>query len=218
MIKKLVFEFIGTFILVICSGITEERSKVKRTSYSWGIGEDFLGVSMIGFFIYLALFYFGSKISGCYLNPAVTFGMIFVKQVKLVEGIVFIITQFVAGFFGALCVMLYMANSDGISTTPLNVGYFQGLILEIQMSMIFIFIFINSVISSNVEKHLKGFLIATGYMITNCATYRLTGGGNNPAKSLPLNFVRGYFDSTHIFLFAPFIGAIFSVVIYIIFS
>ena len=143
--------------------------------------------------------------------------MVFIKRTKLVEGIVFAICQLVAGFFAALLMMPFQAElDDDLSpSSAITIGYFQALVLEIQMSAIFIFIFINAEVSHNVKRHLKGFIIACGNMIVTASTFRFTGGGANPAKSLPINFVRGFFDSTHIFLFAPFIGSIFAVVSFI---
>lgn len=214
MIKKIVFELIGTFLLVFVTGVVEERSRAKRTQFTRGVGEDFFAVSLVGFFIYLSLFYIGRKISGCHLNPAVSFAMIFIKRTKLIEGIVFAICQLVAGFFAALLCMAFQAEIDEemAPSSSISIGYFQALLIEFQMSTIFIFIFINAEVSKNVKPHLKGFLIASGYMVVTAATFRFTMGGVNPAKSLPLNFIRGYFDATHIYLFAPFIGAIFAVV------
>jgi aquaporin Z len=214
MIRKIVFEFVGTFMLVFASGLTEEMSKLKQGNGGRGQGEDFMCSAIVSFFIYMSFFYMGRKISGCHLNPAVTFAMIFIKKTKLVEGIVFAICQLVAGFFAALLMMPFQAeiDDDMAPTSAITIGYFQALILEIQMATIFIFIFINSEVSFNIKRHLKGFIIACGHLIVNASTFRFTGGGVNPAKSLPVNFVRGFFDSTHIFLFAPFIGSIFAVV------
>ena len=214
MIRKIAFEILGTFVLVFLTGVTEERGRTKKTNFSRDTGENFLNGAFVGFAVYVALFYIGRKISGCHLNPAVSFAMVFIKKITLVEGIVFGICQLVAGFFAALLVMPFMSDmeEDLMPVSSISIGYFQALLLEIQMSAIFIFIFINSEVSKNVADHLKGFLIGSGYLITTCATFRFTMGGTNPAKSLPLNFIRGYFDSTHVYLFAPFIGAIFSVV------
>ena len=214
MIKKIIFEFLGTFILVFSIGLCEEMSKIKQGNGGRSQGEDFMAASLTSFFIYMSLFYIGRKISGCHLNPAVSFAMVFIRKTKLVEGIVFAICQLVAGFFAALLMMPFQAELDDdlAPTSAITIGYFQALILEIQMSAIFIFIFINAEVSHNVKRHLKGFIVACGNMIVTASTFRFTGGGVNPAKSLPINFVRGFFDSTHIFLFAPFIGAIFAVV------
>jgi aquaporin Z len=214
MIKGIIFEFFGTFILVFVTGLCEEMAKTKQANGGRIQGEDFMSVSFTAFFAYMALFYIGRKISGCYLNPAVTFAMVFIKKTKLVQGIVYAICQLVAGFFAALLVMPFQAELDDdlAPVSAITIDYFKALILEIQMSAIFIFIFINAEVSNNVKRHLKGFIISCGHMIVTASTLRFTGGGVNPAKSLPLNFVRGFFDSTHIFLFAPFIGAIFAVV------
>ena len=218
--KKSVFEFLGTFIFVFVSGLTEEMAKMKQPNGGRPQGEDFITVSFAAFFTYMSLFYIGRKISGCHLNPAVSFAMVFLKKTKLVEGIVFAICQLVAGFFAALLMMPFQAELDDDLTpsSAITIGYFQALILEIQMSAIFIFIFINAEVSNNVKRHLKGFIIACGNMVVTASTLRFTGGGVNPAKSLPTNFVRGFFDSTHIFLFAPFIGSIFAVVIIIYYN
>jgi aquaporin Z len=200
-------------------GLTEEMTKTKQGNGGRSQGEDFMAVAFTSFFAYMVLFYIGRKISGCYLNPAITFAMVFIKKTKLVDGIVYAICQLVAGFFAALLVMPFQAELDDdlAPVSAITIGYFQALILEIQMAAIFIFIFINSEVSNNVKRHLKGFIISCGHMIVTASTFRFTGGGVNPAKSLPLNFVRGFFDSTHIFLFAPFIGAIFAVVGFVAF-
>ena len=200
--------------MVFSLALVEEQSRPQKTDFNRSFATDFLAVALTGFMLYLALYYIGKDISGCHLNPAVSLAMVFMKKTKIAEGVVFAICQLVAGFLAALLFMAFQtsAEDDMAPDSSITTGYFQALLLESQLSMIFIFIFINSVMSKNVQPRLQGFLVACGFFLVTGASYKLTGGGVNPAKSLPLNFVRGFFDSTHIFLFAPFIGSVLAIV------
>lgn len=201
-IKNLLFESIGTFLVVLTAGMMENAildNKTRDPIFSHGI---------IAFITYTSLFTIGKNISGCHLNPAVSFAMAFTKSFSFVEAIGYIIAQFTSGILGSL---IYFAYKNNIETDEesIKIGVTEFFGMEIISSAFIVMVYLKILNHSHmIPEYLSSVLIGSAYFIVTTATDMFTDCGVNPAKTLPLNFVKGEFASTAQYLFAPFIGAV----------
>ncbi|MGE0052534.1 MAG: aquaporin [Arcobacter sp.] len=106
--KKLVAEFIGTFWLVLggCG------SAVLAAAFpELGIG--FTGVALAFGLTVLTMAYAIGHISGCHLNPAVSFGLWTGGRFPTAELIPYIIAQVLGGIAGAFILYLIASGKVG---------------------------------------------------------------------------------------------------------
>ena len=80
MIRALTFEAIGTSLLVFGTCMAERMTALKRIN-----NEESFAKALVDFFIFASLYYIGHRISGCHLNPAVSFAMAFTPKFSVLQ-------------------------------------------------------------------------------------------------------------------------------------
>ena len=92
MARKLVVEFIGTFILVfVAVGTAVFGFEAAST----------VGIALAFGLVLMAMAYAFGGISGCHVNPAVTIGMVAARRQSAVEGAQYLVAQFAGGIVAA---------------------------------------------------------------------------------------------------------------------
>ncbi|MBC2856972.1 aquaporin Z [Cetobacterium sp. 2A] len=220
--KKLFAEFLGTFWLVLggCG------SAVLAASYpELGIG--FVGVALAFGLTVLTMAYAIGHISGCHLNPAVTIGLTVAGRFNKNEVIPYIISQVIGGIVGAYILFLIASglpsfdlnNGFALNTignlSPNKYSFVSGIVCEIVMSMMFLFI----ILGSTSEKAPKGFApiaIGLGLTLIHLISIPVTNTSVNPARSTAVAIVAGgeALSQLYIFWVAPILGAIIAAVLY----
>ena len=100
---KCLFEFIGTFILVllgdgVVAGVTLNKTK--------GQGAGWVVITLAWGFAVMCGVFIAGPISGAHLNPAVTLGLAATGKFAWSGVCGYIITQMIGGFLGAVAVYL----------------------------------------------------------------------------------------------------------------
>lgn len=112
-LKKLVFEGLGTFLLTFAVGMSSQMiqsEKVKDLSF----------IKALSFFMVYMFFYpFGRNISGCHLNPIISFSMFMVKKINAVDMVAYIFTQFITAILSCLFLKTFLEEND---EAPLEVS------------------------------------------------------------------------------------------------
>lgn len=113
MIEKMIFEFLGTMILIlmgdgVCANVSLEKSKAKGAgwvvvTFAWGLAV------MCGVFV-------AGPYTGAHLNPAVSIGLALAGTFNWNLVVPYIIAQMLGGFVGAVLVYLYF--KDHYNATP----------------------------------------------------------------------------------------------------
>jgi len=223
MSRKLGAEFIGTFWLVLggcgsavlAAGIPE-------------LGIGFVGVSFAFGLTVLTMAYAIGHISGCHLNPAVSFGLWAGGRFSTVELIPYIIVQVLGAIAGAG--VLYLIFSGGADFKDLSGGFASNgygehspegysmqaaLIIEFVMTFMFLII----IMGATDAKAPKGFApiaIGLGLTLIHLISIPVTNTSVNPARSTgPALFVGGWaLQQLWLFWAAPIAGAITGGVVY----
>ena len=219
--KKLGAEFIGTFWLVFggCG------SAVLAAAFP-GLGIGFVGVSLAFGLTVLTMAYAIGHVSGCHLNPAVSFGLWAGKRFAGKDLLPYIIAQ-VLGAIAAAAVLYVIASgkagfelggfaSNGYGEhSPGGYSMLAALVAEVVLTFFFLFI----ILGATDERAPKGFApIAIGLALTliHLISIPVTNTSVNPARSTgPALFVGGWaLSQLWLFWVAPIVGAILAGLVY----
>jgi len=189
MVSKLGAEFIGTFWLVLggCG------SAVLAAAFP-GLGIGFAGVALAFGLTVLTMAFAIGHISGCHLNPAVSFGLWAGGRFKASELFGYIVAQLLGAILAALVLFIIASGKAGFD---LNAGfaangygahspggYALGSALLCEIVMTFIFLMI--ILGSTDKRAPQGFApIAIGLALTliHLISIPVTNTSVNPARS-----------------------------------
>jgi aquaporin Z len=212
--KKYVAEAIGTFWLVF-AGI---GSALLAAAFpQLGIG--FLGVSLAVGLTVLTMAYAIGHVSGCHLNPAVTVGLTAGGRFPASDVAPYIGAQVVGGVIAGGLLYIVASGAPGFDLakgfasngygahSPGGYGLFAGLVMEVVMTAMFLFI----IMGSTHGKAPAGFAplaIGLGLTLIHLATIPVTNCSVNPARSTGTAVFAGGWALGQLWLFwvAPLIG------------
>jgi aquaporin Z len=220
--QKMLAEFLGTLWLVLggCG------SAVLAAVFP-DVGIGLLGVSFAFGLTVLTMAYAIGHISGCHLNPAVSFGLWAGGRFDASELLPYIIAQVSGATMGAGILYLIASGQDGFSLSagfasngfgehsPGGYDLIAVLICEIVMTLFFLLI----ILGATDDRAPKGFApIAIGFGLTliHLISIPVSNTSVNPARSTgPALFV-GDWALSQLWLFwvAPIVGAILAGIIY----
>ena len=218
--KKYFAELVGTFVLVF-GGV---GAAVLAGSHIGNVGIAFaFGLSL------LVMVYVIGPISGCHINPAVTFGVFLSRKIGGKDAIMYAIAQIIGAIIAAGCVLYiargmpggYAAHVSGLASdgyglhSPGLYSMSAGFVAEIILTMFLVL----TVLGSTDIKAPVGFAgLAIGLVLTldHLVGIPITNTSVNPARSIgPALFARGWaVDQLWLFIVAPLIGAAIAAGIY----
>ena len=222
MSQKMAAEFLGTLWLVLggCG------SAVLAAAFP-EVGIGLLGVALAFGLTVLTMAFAIGHISGCHLNPAVSFGLWAGGRFPAAELLPYIIAQVAGGIVGAGILYLIASGQEGFSLaggfasngfgehSPGGYSMLSVMICEIVMTLFFLII----ILGATDERAPKGFApiaIGLGLTLIHLISIPVSNTSVNPARSTgPALFV-GDWAVSQLWLFwvAPIAGAILAGFIY----
>jgi glycerol uptake facilitator protein len=151
---------------------------------------DLLGISFAFGFIIMALVYAIGKVSGCHINPAVTFALAVTKRMPWKDVPVYLISQYVGavigafgvwGVFGANAVTLGMGQTHFAADASTSY-YFQAVLAEALGTGLLIFAILG-VVDSRSPGMLAGIVIGGAVVAIILVFSPVTGASLNPARA-----------------------------------
>jgi aquaporin Z len=220
--KKLLAEFIGTFWLVLGGCGTA----VLAAGFP-NVGVGLLGVAFAFGLTVLTAAYAIGHISGCHLNPAVSFGLWAGGRFPASDLFPYIIAQLAGGIIGAGVLYLIASGQAGFDLSggfasngygehsPGGYSMGSGLITEIVMTFMFLII----ILGATDKRAPAGFApiaIGLGLTLIHLISIPVTNTSVNPARSTgPAIFVGGWaIKQLWLFWVAPIVGAILAGTLY----
>ncbi|MGB7053138.1 MAG: aquaporin [Acidimicrobiales bacterium] len=233
MLRRLAAELLGTLILVfIACGVA---------TLSFGKGFNFAGFTLahnlsagivataLAFgLVLLALVYVLGPISGCHVNPAVTIGALLARRIQPVEGVLYMVAQFIGGILGALLLWgvfsaspLYRRTVTGLGAdgygkaSDVHISAGGAFLVEVILTAIFVFVVLG-VTSRIANAAAAGLVIGLTLTFIHLIGIPLTGTSVNPARSLGPALVVGGTALSQVWLFivAPAIGGAVAAIIH----
>lgn len=220
--KKLGAEFFGTFWLVLggCG------SAVLAAAFP-DVGIGLLGVSLAFGLTVLTMAYAIGHISGCHLNPAVSFGLWIGGRFPKQELVPYIVAQVLGGAAGAGVLYLIASGQIGFDAaagfasngfaehSPGGYSMTAALVCEVVMTFMFLFI----ILGATDKRAPAGFAplaIGLGLTLVHLISIPVTNTSVNPARSTAVAIFQGDWAMSQLWLFwlAPIVGAVLAGVVY----
>ena len=208
MMKKYLAEMIGTTVLVFigCGSAVFNGG--------WGTPAQILMVAVAFGVAVVAMAYSIGGISGCHINPAVTFGALLAGRISPKDAGMYMVFQVIGAFIGSALIYLILASGVEVTSTTTganNVGdgmVTAGLIAEIIFTCIFVLVFLGTTDSKKGAGNFSGLAIGLSLVIIHIALIPITGTSVNPARSIaPAVFEGGSaLSNLWIFIIGPFVG------------
>lgn len=222
MTKKLVAEFVGTFMLVFLAvgaavtGIGAARDETANADFIVPASGT-LGVAMAFGLVLMCLVYAIGGISGCHINPAVTVAMLVSRKIEPGLGVAYIIVQFCGAILGGACLKL-LVTSFGVTDTTgglgtngygTNISMAGAFFIEVVMTALFVFVIL-MVTDKGAIASLAGVAIGVSLVAVHLFGIPLDGTSVNPARSFgPALFAGGQaMSQVWLFLVAPVVGGL----------
>ena len=211
-------EFIGTFTLVFfgCG------AAVIGGMGSGATAIDLFGISAAFGLAIVAMAYGIGPISGCHVNPAVSFGAYMAGRIDQPTLIRYIIAQVLGAVAGAIVLYIILSGkgsgwTGGLGQNGWGAGYLGGynllaaLVFEIVATFLFL-VTILGVTQKGSPSTLAGLAIGLCLIAIHIVGINVTGVSVNPARSLGPALVGagsnpGALGQVWLFLLAPMIGA-----------
>jgi len=214
--KKVVAEFMGTFWLVFggCG------SAVLAAAYP-GLGIGFLGVALAFGLTVLTMAYAIGHISGCHLNPAVSFGLWAGKRFPAAHLVPYILAQVLGGIVGAAVLFVIATGKAGFDLqggfasngygehSPGHYSLTAAMVAEVVLTFAFLIIILGAT-DARAPKGFAPIAIGLGLTLIHLIGIPVTNLSVNPARSTgPAVFVQGWaIAQLWLFWAAPIVGAV----------
>ena len=213
--KKLVAEFIGTFVLVFFGCGTAVVANCSTENYPGYI----LTALAFGLVI-VALAYSIGNVSGCHINPAVSISMLVTGKMSAGEFCGYVVAQCVGALAGAAALAGVVGTKNGLGTNGLyNGNIVSSLIIEVILTFVFV-LAIHGVTSKKEFGAQAGIVIGLSLTLVHILGIAFTGTSVNPARSLGPAIIKAIsgdaaaLGCVWVFIVAPLIGGALAGVVY----
>jgi aquaporin Z len=213
--KRYLAEMIGTMVLVlmgcgaavslhcssVCDPTTSNAASVIGTALAFGLAV-------------VAMAYTIGNISGCHINPAITFGCYLAGRMTIKDAAMYILFQIIGAFIGSLLLWILVNNVEGLTGTGANacqpgVSTVGGLLAEIILTFIFVLTVLGTTDAKKGVGSFAGLAIGLCLVLIHLVGIRYTGTSVNPARSIAPAFFEGgvALSQLWIFIVGPLVGA-----------
>ncbi|MBD0787096.1 aquaporin Z [Vibrio sp. Y2-5] len=221
--KKYLAELVGTFWLVLggCG------SAVLAAGFP-DVGIGLLGVSLAFGLTVLTMAFAIGHISGCHLNPAVTFGLWAGGRFESKDILPYVLAQVIGGVIAGGVLYVIATGQSGFDIaasgfasngygehSPGGYSFMAALVCELVMTGVFLFV----IMGATDSRAPKGFApIAIGLCLTliHLISIPVTNTSVNPARSTGVAVFVGDWAMSQLWLFwvAPIVGGMIGAIVY----
>ncbi len=216
--KKPVAEFVGTFALVFfeCGAAVIAGMGTGPTAI------DVLGIAFAFGLAIVAMAYGIGPISGCHVNPAVSFGVLIAGRMTMSDFVSYVIAQVLGAIAGAVVLYLILSGKSagwtgGLGQNGWGPGYLgqynllSAFVFEVVATFLFL-VCILGVTQKGGPAQFAGLAIGLTLVAIHIVGINVTGVSVNPARSLGPAIVGmgrnpAALGKVWLFIIAPLIGA-----------
>jgi aquaporin Z len=216
--NKAIAEFIGTFALVLIGCGTA----VIAGMGSGPTAVDILGIATAFGLTIVAMAYGIGQVSGCHINPAVSFGVLVAGRMTPADFVMYVIAQILGAIAGAAVLYLILSGKASGWTGSLGQngwgpGYLgeydmtSALVYEVVATFLFL-VCILGVTQKGAPVGLAGLAIGLTLVAIHLLGINVTGTSVNPARSLGPAIIGAATNpaalaQVWLFIVAPLVGA-----------
>lgn len=222
-------EFIGTFTLVLF--VTWVVSEIARPPLSpqelaQGASAPFIDLSVIGLvhvFVLFMLIQTLAVISGAHFNPVVTAALTAIRQIRPIDGAIYVVVQLAGGVLGALVTKLILKpdnfpNAKAVHWGAVSIsdalGGSTGLAMLVEGIGAFFLVFaiVGVAVNPQAFREWAGLVIGGTLGLIVMVGAGLTGAAFNPARAFGPALASGHWGGAGtwllVYVLAPLIGAL----------
>jgi aquaporin Z len=206
MVKKFSAELVGTLVLVLfgCGAAVLGPAPFDQLAVALAFG-----------FAIVAMAYGIGPVSGCHVNPAVSFAAFVAGRMSARDMLVYWVAQFIGAVIGAF--ILAMIAKTGFAQlgqngydagSPGGYGLMAGAIFEVVMTAIFVVVILG-VTGEKAHGPFAGVAIGITLAVIHIVGIQVTGVSVNPARSFGPAVLAGgqALGQLWLFIVAPMVGA-----------
>ncbi len=216
--KKPLAEFIGTFTLVLfgCGAAVIAGMGTGPTAI------DVLGIAFAFGLAIVAMAYGIGPVSGCHVNPAVSFGVLLAGRMTTAEFVQYVIAQVLGAIAGAAVLYLILSGkasgwTGGLGQNGWGTGYLgqynlvSAFVFEAVATFLFLVVILG-VTQPGSPAQLAGLAIGLTLTVIHIVGINVTGVSVNPARSIGPALIGagtnpGAVAQLWLFIVAPLLGA-----------
>lgn len=208
--KKYISEFVGTFVLVLvaCGVAVVTNADIVATSLAFGL-------------VIVGMAYSIGTVSGCHINPAVSFAMFLTKKMTAKEFTFYVIAQVLGALAGSLLLgfVLHSFSALGANTYGAVNQLAESAKVAVLVETILTFIFVTVILTVTSKKefsNIAGIVIGLTLTLVHLIGIKFTGTSVNPARSLAPAILEGglALKQVWVFIVGPLLGAALASVFY----
>jgi aquaporin Z len=215
--RKLIAEFVGTFLLVFLAvGTAVFGISALVGADGNGPGSGIVGVAFAFGLVLLGIAYAIGPVSGAHVNPAVTLAMLLARRMPAGEAVGYWIVQFLGGIAGGALLALFVSSfgvtdyTGALGTNSYDNGAINlagAFVLEATLTAAFVLVIL-LVTERVAAPGFAGIAIGLTLTLVHLVGIPLTGTSVNPARSLgPALFEGGTaLSQVWLFILAPLVG------------
>jgi len=223
--KKFLAELFGTFWLVFggCGSavLAAAFPYSEATTNPFGLG--FLGVSLAFGLTLLTMAYAIGHISGCHINPAVSFGLWAGGRFPGSQMVTYVVAQVLGAIIAGGFIFLIASGRDGFALTgsnplatngwgahsPGGYGFYAALVIEVLLSFFFLLVILGAT-DRLAPSGFAGVPIGLALTLIHLISIPVTNTSVNPARSTGVAVWAGSEHIAQLWLFwiAPIAGAL----------
>jgi glycerol uptake facilitator len=219
-------EFIGTFALVFF--ITMVVSLFIEQAPE-GLPQPFIDWSVIGLvhvFVLFMLIQTLALVSGAHFNPAITAALTVIREIKPIDGAIYIVVQLAGGTLGALATKGFLSNEGD----PENFGalaisgrldgeiFWGGFSAELLGTFFLVWAVVGVAVNPRSDRGWAALVIGATLGFLVMVFGPLTGAGFNPARAFGPALVSGewggFDDFVITYILAPVLGGVLAALAY----
>lgn len=214
--KKYIAEFIGTAVLVVfgCGSAVAANTLLGNSGQTVPLAFSTLLIAFAFGLSIVAMAYSIGNVSGCHINPAVSFGMLVAGKMEVKDFIGYIVAQFIGGIAGAGILSIFFGSTASLGQNGYAeasaLGTSMGVAFLVEVVLTFVFVLLILGVTSKPEfSSVAGLMIGLTLVLIHILGIPFTGTSVNPARSFgPALLVGGEaLKQVWLFIVAPLVGA-----------
>jgi len=223
--KKYIAEFIGTMVLVVfgCGSAVAANTLLTKVGAALPLAFSTLLIAFAFGLSIVAMAYSIGNISGCHINPAVSFAMFLTGKLSSTDFVGYLIAQFSGATAGAgLLAAFFKTNvklgTNGFGTeSALGAGMGTAFLVETVLTFVFVMVILG-VTSRREYNATAGLVIGLTLTLVHILGIPFTGTSVNPARSFGPALINGLGSTAMkqlwVFIVAPLLGAAIAAIVY----
>ncbi len=200
--QELAAECFGTFALVFAGTGAIVINEVCGGAITHA------GIAITFGLIVMAMIYSIGDVSGCHINPAVTACLALMKRFEIRKAVAFVVAQCLGAILASVVLHALFPQNTNLGATLPSGTAMQSLILEFLLTLILMFVILNSTSTGEPGRSLAGIVIGSVVALEAMFAGPICGASMNPARSLGPAIVSGNLSALWIYIVGPVAGAI----------